>query len=362
MVLFPTEEQTMLEETVAAILGDGSGHSASSDHWDQFSEMGLLAMPFGADEGGLGSSADDLMLVMTGIGRGLSDVPFLASTIMGSRLLHQLGAGSVRSGLVPEVIAGRAVLALAHSEPAARYDLSQVSTTATATASGYRLNGGKSMVIGGGQATHFLVSAREDKGISLFLVRSTAPGLGIRASGSSAAIDLVDVAVTDADRIGEAGGALPSIADAVDYGMAALAAEAVGAMDALLAVTTEYLRTRKQFGVAIGSFQALQHRAVDMMVEIEQARSMACYAMTMLDAPAAQRRLAVAAAKAHVNGAARIVGESAVQLHGAIGMTIESTAGRLFRRLATIQLLLADRDHCLDVLTSSSTSLLEDWV
>ena len=366
MVLFLSQEQQMLEETVTGILRDTGGAAAASEQWLQFAELGLLAMPFDPDEGGLGSPSDDIMLVMEAVGRGRSDVPFIASAIMGSLLLRQLGNGPRRSGLVAEMIAGGVVLALAHSEPAARYDLAQVSTSANPSAGGVLLNGDKSMVISGGLATHFLVSAREAKGISLFVVPATAAGLTVTPyagpSSVGADVTLDDVAVSDADRVGEAGHALLAIELAVDHGMAALAAEAVGAMDELLAITTDYLRTRKQFGVAISTFQALQHRAVDMLVEIEQARSMAGYAVAMLGTPAAQRRLAVAAAKAHINGAARFVGESAVQLHGAIGMTMESSAGLLFRRLASIQLLLADRDHCLSELTRSPTSLLEDWV
>lgn len=355
----------MLEDMVGAVLRDAAAAPDATEQWSKFAELGLLAMPFSAAEGGLVSSDADLMLVMGALGKGASGVPFMASTIMGSRLLRELADDAQRAALVPALIAGQAVVVLAHGEPLSRYAVAHVTTTATPCPGGYRLSGSKCTIISGGRATHFLVSARLSEGISLFLVPASSAGMAVRpctgALVDGADIRLDEVFVPTADLLGLAGGALPAIETALDHGMVALVADAVGAMDELLGLTVEYLKTRKQFGVPIASFQALQHRAVDMMVEVEQARSMASYAAAMLGEDPPMRRLAAAAAKAHVNKAARFVGESAVQLHGAVGMTLESPAGQLFRRLAVFQLLLADRDHCLRLLAQNPTSMLEDW-
>jgi alkylation response protein AidB-like acyl-CoA dehydrogenase len=357
MMLTQTEEQKMLEESVSSLLASNSGGS----QWREFAEMGLLAMPFDAKDGGLCSSPADLMLVMGLLGKTQSPEPFLASAIIGARLLNTLASADQKAELLAGVMDGRIRLALAHAEPGARYELGQVSLTATLADGGYRMSGLKTLVAGGASATHLLVSACDQNGISLFVIPVSTGGVQITAYANKidADVQLTDVFVPLSGLLGHRGGALEAIEEAVDHALAALAAEAVGAMERLLALTLDYLRVRKQFGVPLSSFQALQHKAVDMFVEIEQAKSMATYAASMLTAPRDERHMAVAAAKAHVNAAARFVGETGVQLHGALGLTMESAAGRLFRRLTEIQLAFADRDHCLRVLSRSAASILE---
>jgi len=358
MMLTQTEEQKMLEGSVSSLL---AGNADGVSQWQEFADMGLLAMPVDAEDGGLGSSPADLMLVMSLIGRAQSPEPFLPSVIIGARLLNALGSTEQKAELLADLMGGTVKLALAHAEPGARYELAQASVTATPVDGGYRLNGLKTLVTGGACATHLLVSASDQGGISLLIIPVSIKGVKVSAyrNNVDADVQLTDAFVPLSGVLGSPGGAMEAIEEAVDYALAALSAEAVGAMEQLLALTLDHLRTRKQFGVSLGSFQALQHKAVDMFVEIEQAKSMATYAASMLSAPRPERHMAVAATKAHVNAAARFVGEAGVQLHGALGLTMESAAGRLFRRLTEIQLAFADRDHCLRVLSRGATSILE---
>lgn len=360
-----SDEQKMLEDSVRGLL-----QGADATLWQGFAEMGLLAMPFCESDGGLGSSADDLMVVTRQLGKHMSSLPFTASAIVGGYLLSALATAQQKGELLPPMMDGTAIMAFAHSEPNARYRRAQVAVRAEAAAEGYRLHGLKSLVSDGAAATHFIVSARtsgaedDGDGISLFLVPASAEGLRLQhyvTPDEGGAVDVVldDVLVPDAALLGRFGEALPAIEAALDHGVVAAIGAAVGGMEELLDQTVDYLKLRKQFRVAIGSFQSLQHKAVDMFIEVEQARSMAIYAASVLSAGPGERQLGVAAAKAQVNAAARFVGETAVQLHGAIGMTMESGAGRLFRQLTLFQLSQGDRDYCLRLLGGADTSILE---
>lgn len=354
-MLTQSDEQRMLVDMVDGLL------AAEGQTWSSFAEQGLLAMPFVAAEGGLDSSPADLLLVMGALGRADADLPFLASVIVGSRLVRNLASPAQRLDWVPKITAGTMVLALAHAEPGQRFGANPVSTIAEPTASGFSLTGNKTTVLGGKHATHFLVTANAPSGTNVFLVPAEAGGVTVSPHwlGDGAELTLTGAELPPFNRLnGPDCAAL--LAAALDHGLAGLVASAVGAMEQLHHLTVDYLKTRKQFGVAIGSFQALQHRAVDMLIELEQARSMRDHAMAALDADPVIRRRAVLAAKAYVDGAARQLGETAVQLHGAIGMTLESPAGRLFRRLSVIQLLLCDRAQCLHELSLSPASLLEE--
>lgn len=354
-MLTQSDEQRMLIDMVDGLV------AAEGYAWSNFAEHGLLAMPFAASDGGLDSTPADLSLVMGALGRGDADLPFLASVIIGSRLLRDLASLSQRHEWIPQIAAGTMVLALAHAEPGLCFGASPPSTVATPTSSGFALTGQKSMVLGGRHASHFLVSANGPAGLNVFLVPADAAGVAISPHwvGDGAEMTLTNVELPSSCLLA---GSDPAacLATALDHGLAGLVAAAVGVMEQLHTITIDYLKTRKQFGVSIGSFQALQHRAVDMLIDLEQSRSMRDHAVAALDAEPAIRRRAVLAAKAYVDGAARLLGETAVQLHGAIGMTLESPAGRLFRRLSTIQMLLCDRTHCLHELSLSPVSLLEE--
>jgi alkylation response protein AidB-like acyl-CoA dehydrogenase len=291
---------------------------------------------------------------MESMGRVLSLEPYFATVILAGTCLRLGADPAQRARWLPALIAGRETFAFAHVERAARYDLAQVGTRARYEGGVWRINGRKDFVIHGDTADKILVSARNagvprDGGISMFMVDAAAVRRrGYSTQDGTRAADLIfdDVRVADQDLIGEPGGAMGLIDTVADTGIAALAAEAVGVMTRAHELTVEYMKVRKQFGTTIGSFQALQHRAVDMLVMIEQARSMAMYATMMSEhADAAKRGLALSAAKAYIGRAGRSVGEQAIQLHGGIGVTEECAVGHYYRRLTMIDVLFGDSAH-----------------
>lgn len=325
--------------------------------WSELAELGLLGLPFAEADGGFGGGPVETLVVMEALGRVMAPEPYLASIILGGGALRLAGSEAQKAALLPGLIDGSARLAFAHGEAQARYDLNDVATAARAVEGGFRLDGRKSVVLNADAAKTLVVSARtsgtrrEAAGITLFLVPRDAPGLAISAyptqdGGRAADVALADVFVPADAVLGAVGEGLPLVEQVVDGAIAAVCAEAVGLMEALHALTVDYLKTRKQFGVAIGSFQALQHKAVDMFVALEQARSMALYAGMMLEAEdEAERRTALSAAKVQINKSARLVGQTAVQLHGGIGMTMEYIGAHHFRRLAMIELMFGDTSH-----------------
>ncbi len=322
----------------------------SREVWRQFADMGLLAIGLPEAQGGLGGDGFDTLLVMEALGSGLVLEPYLSTVVLGAGLLARHGSDAQQSALLPAVIAGDSLLALAHHEPGQRYQLDGVTTQADAQGEGHVLNGRKSVVLHGGAADHLLVSAQTPQGVSLFIVDAQAPGVSRKAyptqDGQRAAeIRFTQVRLSTDALIGAAGAGLEMVELALDHGIAALCAEAVGAMAAAIEATVSYLKTRKQFGVPIGSFQALQHRAVDMYLHAEQARSMAYLAAAKLTADRAERRQAISAAKVLVSQSARFVGQQAVQLHGGIGVTDELAVSHLFKRLTMIGLLFGDAEH-----------------
>jgi alkylation response protein AidB-like acyl-CoA dehydrogenase len=319
--------------------------------WETFADFGILALPFAEDFGGLNGNAVDSMLVMEMLGRGLALEPYVSTVVLCGGLIRDAGSTAQKEALLPAIGGGELMLALAHYEAGARYELDRVATTATATDDGWKLDGAKAVVLAAPSAGKFIVSARESAGLSLFLIDAKAPGISLRAyptqDGARAAdVTLAGVQVGANALIGAAGGALPLIERAIDYANAALCAEAVGIMAALNEVTLEYLKTRKQFGQPIGKFQALQHRMADMVIATEQARSMATLAAVRADSgDAAERSRCIAAAKAYVMQSARFVGQQAVQLHGGMGVTDELKVGHYFKRLTMIGLTYGDVDY-----------------
>lgn len=370
------EEQLALQDTLRRFIAKDYGFEQrralarsaegfSRDHWRQFADLGILALPFPEDFGGLNGNAVDAMLVMEMLGRGLVLEPYLATVILAGGLIRDNGSQAQKDALLPAIAGGELLMALAHYEAGGRYELSHVATSAKPDGSGYLLNGAKAVVLGGGAADKLIVSARtsgaqnDPDGISLFLVEHKAPGLTVRSyatqDGARAAeIKLANVRVAGDALIGTPGAALPMVERAYGYAIAALCAEAVGAMAALNEVTLEYLKTRKQFGQPIGRFQALQHRMVDMVVATEQARSMATLAAVKADsADALERRRAVSAAKAYVGQSARSVGQAAVQLHGGMGVVDELNVSHYFKRLTMINATFGDADHHLGLFSDS---------
>lgn len=350
-------------ETRQAIAESATGRSATV--WAELAELGLHGLPFSEEDGGFGGGPVETMIVMEAFGRALVGEPWATGIVLAGAILRHGATAEQRAELVPQIVAGELVLAPALGEAQGRWDLADVATRATAVDGGWRIDGAKALVVHGASADRFVVSARtagerrSTDGIGLFLVGRDAPGVRVTDrvahDGSRVAdLDFDGVVVPAGAAIGDPAGALPVIARAVDEAIAAIAAEAVGAMDEALTMTVEYLKTRVQFGKTIGSFQALQHRAADMYVAVEQARSMALWAtMSAGDDDAARRAKVMAAAKIQIARSARFVGQQAIQLHGGIGMTWEYKVGHLFKRLTAIERQFGDLDHHLDRLSAT---------
>jgi len=363
-----SEEQRLLRDSVARLLADHYGFDKrrgylaepegwSRSLWAQYAELGLLGLPFAEDYGGFGGGPIDVMLVTEAFGRVLALEPYLATVVLGGTALRLAGSEAQKVALLPQVAEGGLILAFAHGERQARYDLSDVLTTARPKGSGWVLDGAKSVVLHGDSAQRLVVSARtsgerdDPNGITLFILDAAANGVARRAypmrDGTRAAeISLSDVEVSSDEVLGEIGAAFPVIERIVEAGIAATAAEAVGAMEAMQAMTLEYLKTRQQFGRPIGDNQALQHRATEMLMELERGRSMAMLAAMMVDEPdAAERTRNIAMAKVGVDQASKFVSQNAIQLHGGIGMTEEYALGHYFRRCMAIEHTFGDTAH-----------------
>ncbi len=337
-------------------LAEPEGHSKAM--WERYAELGLLGLPFAEQYGGFGGGAIETMLAMEAFGRVLALEPFLATVVLSGTALRLAGSGAQQSAILPQIAEGRMTLAFAHGERQARYDLNDVLTTAKANArGGWVLDGAKSVVVHGNNADRLIVSARssgerdDPDGISLFLVDASGNGVARRSypmrDGTRAAeISLSGVEIGDDDVLGEPGKALPVIERVVEAGIAAVAAEAIGAMEAMHAMTLEYLKTRQQFGKPIGQNQALQHRSAEMLIALEQGRSMAMLAAMMVDEKDPDERAHnISMAKVGVGQAARFVSQNAIQLHGGIGMTEEYAVGHYFRRCMVIEHLFGDTAH-----------------
>jgi pimeloyl-CoA dehydrogenase small subunit len=371
-----SEEQQLVKDSITRLLADRYGferrkkYEASAEGWSrelwrQYAELGLLGLPFSEADGGFGGGPVETAVVMEAFGAALALEPYLASVTLAGGVLRRAANDRQRAALIPQLASGKLVMAFAHSEPQSRYDLHDVGASAKRHGGSFVLDGEKGLVLHGDSADKLIVSARtsgarrDRDGIGLFLVATDAAGVSRRGyrtqDGARAAeVSLHGVIVSAEDVIGDPSGGLSVIEGVSDEAIAALCAEAVGAMEEALKLTVEYLKTRKQFGVTIGSFQALQHRASDMLVALEQARSMAAFAAMMVnDEDASERRKALSAAKIQIGQSARFIGQQAIQLHGGMGMTMEMKIGHLFKRLAMIERQFGDVDHHLGVLTAS---------
>jgi pimeloyl-CoA dehydrogenase small subunit len=368
-----TEEQRLLKESLDRLIADRYGFDQRKSYaqnpegwsralWRQLAELGLLGLPFAERFGGSDGGPVETMIVMEGLGQALALEPYLATIVLGGGFLRHGGSEAQQAALLPRIAAGELTLAFATTERHSRYDLADIATTARRDGSGWILDGEKGVVLHGDSADRLIVTARvgggqrERDGIALFLIDAAAEGVARRGYPTqdglrAAEVTLSRVRVEDDMVLGEPGAGLPLIERVVDEAIAALCAEAVGAMSALHELTLEYLKTRQQFGRPIASFQVLQHRSVDMLIALEQARSMALYATMMADSPdSAERHAAVAAAKVQIGRSGRFIGQQAIQLHGGIGMTMEYKAGHYFKRVTMIDTMFGDADYHLRAL------------
>lgn len=339
-----------------AIVNSADGHSDAV--WRALAEMGLTAIALPEADGGFGGGALDLMPVMEACGEALVVEPLLDGIVAG-RLVASAGTAAQRTALLPGLVDGTAALAFAYLEPGRRYAQAPETTTARASADGWVLDGAKSVVVGAASAARLIVSARTDAGASLFAVDPRAAGVSLNPSRTVDGLRVADVAFNGVQLakdalLGDAGAAQPHIDEALDFACALQCADAIGAMRHAHEATLEYTKTRKQFGTPIASFQVLQHRMVEMLICLEQARSMAILAAARVDGVgggaggAAQRSRAVSAAKVKIADAARQISQESVQLHGGMGMTEELKVSHTFRRLTMAGQRFGDADHHLE--------------
>jgi len=362
-----TEEQNLLRNSVQKFVQNDYGYDArralikseagwKRENWTKIADMGLLGAPFTEDQGGLGGGPVETMIIMEEFGRGLVVEPYFGTVVLAGGFLRHGGTAAQQAQYIPEIIEGKRIFAFAFAEPQGRYSLADLTVNAKKSGAGYTLNGHKAVVIGAPWADTLVVTARtgggqrDEKGISVFLVDKKAKGVscrdyptvdGLRASE----VTFESVALDASALVGEADNGLPLIERVTDEGIAALAAESIGAMKVLNDATVEYCKTRKQFGVPIGKFQVLQHRMVDMFMNYEQSVSITFMVTLKLGESDHERRKAASAAKVQIGKAGRFIGQQAVQLHGGMGMTDELNIGHYFKRLTMIDTMFGNVDH-----------------
>jgi pimeloyl-CoA dehydrogenase small subunit len=365
-----SDDQRLIKESVDRLIADRYGFEArrgyraepggwSREVWSQFAQLGLLGLPFAEQDGGFGGGAVETAIVMEAFGRGLVVEPYLATVVISGALIRHLADAEQRARLVPPIAAGEQIYAYAQIERQSRYSLNDVKTRAERDGDHWRLSGVKSLALHGDSADRLLVTARTEgeerdrHGIGLFLVDAGAPGVARRSYPTQDGMRAAEIELDGAhgEALGDPSEALPGLERAQDEVLAALSAEAVGVMQAMHELTVDYMKTRKQFGRAIGENQSLQHRAVDMYISLEQARSMSIFATMMVDAADdTERQRAMHAAKVQIGRSGRHIGQEAVQLHGGIGMTMEYAVGHYFKRLTMIERTFGDTDSHLAAL------------
>ncbi|MDR7116104.1 acyl-CoA dehydrogenase family protein [Caulobacter sp. BE254] len=362
-----TEEQSMVRDTVASFLQDkydfetrrkivASDSGWRADYWKAFAEeLGILGASFSEELGGLGGGAVDNMIIMEEFGKALVIEPYLGTVVIGGGFMKHSGYAGAAS-VIEDIVAGTTTIAFAYAEPQARYTWRDLKTTARKEGAGYVLNGHKAVVVGAPFATHLVVTARtggaqrDAGGVSVFLIDKSLPGVVTRDyptvdGGRASEVYFENVSIPADALVGEEGGGLPLVDKVIDEATAAVGAEAVGVLRRLHEGTLDYAKQRKQFGTAISNFQVLQHRMVDMFIEVEQAVSMTYMATIKLDESDDERAKAVSAAKVRIGRACKFVGQNAIQIHGGMGMTDELAIGHYFKRASIIEGLFGSVDH-----------------
>lgn len=366
-----SEEQTMLADSARRFIREAypfevyekavkADCGQDQAIWNQIAELQWLALPFSEDDGGLGAGPTELMLVAEEMGRGLCIEPYMANVVLAGAMLTRRATAEQRAKYLPGLLDGSQQISLAFAEVGGRYDLAHCETKAVQSGEGWSISGSKSVVLNAPNASKLIVLARtsgEDnsqEGISVFVVDADAAGVSMRGypvlgGGVAAEVSFDNVSVAADAVLGDVGDAYSCVTEVIDLATAYSCAEAYGAMQSMLQKTGEYLKTRKQFGMPLGAFQVLQHRLVDMFVEVQQAQSLILMlALKMESADRAERQLAVSTAKAYLHKASKFVAQQSVQLHGGIGVTEELDIGHYFRRLTAFGNLFGDRNHHLD--------------
>ena len=316
----------------------------SQEAFTEIAELGLGGLYIAEEDGGLGMGPVEGMVVMEELGRGIVLEPF-AQTLISSALLSNYAPGALKAAWLPKIAAGEVLVVLAYQERAARYKLNVCASKATLAGDKYNLTAIKSVVPAGDKADAFLVPAMLDGQLALFLVERGASGVMATGYGTQNGSRAAEVTLANASAQLVTLDGLTALEHGVDVGIAATCAEAVGAMDKTIAITAEYMNTRKQFGVVISSFQALRHRMADVKMQLELARSMSYYASLKLNAPAPERRAAMARAKYQLGNSMRFVSQQAVQLHGGIGVTDEYIVSHYFKHLTQLEMTFGDTLH-----------------
>ena len=368
-----SEEQTMIKDSVSRFVREQydfdtrrgiieSDDGISREFWSMFAELGWLSVPFAEEYGGFGGTVIDIAAVMEEMGKGIVVEPYVSTVVVFGGLLSASTNSALKEAVIPSIIDGACLGSFAYMEPQSRYEMSDVSTTATASGDGYTLNGVKTVVANGGTANKFVVRARtsggqfDHSGVSLFLVDATAPGVEVKAykmmDGQSAAtLTLTDVAVDQSQLLNSVGEGMDLIEQVMPQILIGLSAEALGIMATLNTLTVDYSKTRQQFGTPISSFQVLQHRMVDTFMACEQSKSMLyrglCESKSVSEGETDGSALAktVHALKATVARYGKTIGEEAIQLHGGIGMTDELNIGHYVKRLMMINTAFGDGDY-----------------
>jgi alkylation response protein AidB-like acyl-CoA dehydrogenase len=367
MDLTLSDEQRLLRESVDRFIagsydadhrrrsaGDPLGFSPAI--WKQFADLGWLALPIAEEYGGLGAGAVETGILMEAFGRGLVAEPYLATVVIGAALIAECGSEAQKQAILPKVADGSLMLAFAHSERAARFDLAHVETIAKQTSDGWHLSGHKTAVLDGNAADKIIVSARvagadgTPAKLCLFLVPAGTSGLSSRdyprlGGGRACNVALADVRLPADARLGDGSDSLPKIEAVVDRALAALGSEAVGIMQIMFDMTLEYTKVRQQFGKPLSANQVIRHRLADMAMQCDEARSIALRAALMADAEPVERGRAASGAKAKIGKCARFVAEQAVQLHGAMGVTEELDIGSYFKRLLAFDTMFGGSAH-----------------
>ena len=361
-----TEEQTLLENMVTAFVRDDYNWETREkivkteegwkpENWSKFAELGLLSVPFSEDHGGLGGTAVDSMVVMEQFGKGLVVEPFMPSILLSGNLISKLANESQANEIIPKIIEGESRYVFAYAEPQSRFDLSDVKSSATKDGDEYTLNGFKSVVFGASMATHIIIAARtsgdqrSEDGITLFLADIKSNGITLQTYPTideyrASEVVIENLKISSDMVLGEVDKAYPAVEEVIDLATIAACSEAVGVLQVLKDSTIDYCKQRKQFGQPISKNQAIQHKLVDMMIEYEQAKSILYAAVTADLSNADERKKAVSGAKARIGQSIKFVGESAIQLHGGMGMVDEYMISHYFKRATMLGVLFGNVD------------------